>query len=290
MTRQESSRPASSNNQHVSQTREAVQLARKLDKNLVTYTLAAGAAGVGMMALTQAAEARVIATPANIVVPLNGGVIQFDINGDGVPDFGLSATNFVQTFGTGAKRHPSPPPLGGIFGGKLTAVPAQTANEVALNGSYGTKPCAAAFLGGARIGPSLPFGAGNVLMAGILGTGCAGSSFAYCNWKGTHPPHAFLGVKFTDTSGNVHFGWVRITSQQSLTTHFNATITGYAYETVPNRPITAGMTQGPVSDAGLISPEILAPKAPEAASLGMLALGAQGLSAWRKQDDEEIAA
>jgi hypothetical protein len=289
MTRQESSKPASDNDKHLKQNREPVQLTRRLDKNLVTYTLAASAAGVGMMALTQAAEARVIATPANIVVPINGGLVQFDINGDGVPDFGLSATTFVQTFGTGAKRHPSQPPLGGIFGGKLNAVPAQTANEVALNGMYGTKPCAAAMAAGARIGPSLPFGAGNVLMAGILGTGCAGSSFAYCHWKGSHPPHAFLAVKFTDTAGSVHFGWVRITAQQSLTTHFNATITGYAYETVPNMPIFAGVTHGPVKDASLIDPRILAPKAPEAASLGMLALGAPGLSAWRRQGEDGIA-
>jgi len=284
MIRQESSK------KDVMPKRQPARLAGKLDKNLLNYAVAASAAGVGMMALTQAAEARVIATPANIVVPINGGLVQFDINGDGVPDFGLSATNFANTFTGGARRRVRPP-LGGDFGGKLLAVPAQSANEVAVNGSYFGKACAADMAAGARVGPSLPFDAGAVFMAGIFGTGCAGSSFAYCNWKGTHPPHPFLAVKFTDTSGNVHYGWVRISVQQSGVTQFNATITGYAYETTPNTPIRAGVTHGPVSDASLIDPaDALAPKVPEAASLGILALGAPGLSAWRKPDEEELAA
>lgn len=294
MTRTESGQRQSSQRESsrkdVRQNREPARLARKLDNNLVTYALAASAAGVGMMALTQGAEAKVIATPANIVVPINGGLIQFDINGDGVPDFGLSATSFVNTF-TGGVRRRARPPLGGDFGGKLTAVPAQTANEVAVNGSYFGKALAADLAAGARIGPALPFDAGAILMAGIFGTGCAGSSFAYGNWKGSHPPHPFLAVKFTDTSGNVHYGWVRILVQQSDTTHFNATITGYAYETTPNMHIFAGVTHGPAGNASLSDPAgALAPKAPEAASLGALALGAPGLVAWRKHDEEELAA
>lgn len=284
MTRQESIK------RDVSPKRKPARLSGRLDKNLVSYGLAASAAGVGMMALTHPAEARVIATPANIVIPMNGGVIQFDINGDGVPDFGLSATSFVNTFGGSKGRRKGRPPLGGDFGGKLKAVPAQAANEIAVNGSYFGKALAADMAAGARIGPSLPFDAGAILMAGIFGTGCAGSSFAYGNWKGSHPPHPFLAVKFTDTSGNVHYGWVRIAVQQSDVIQFNATITGFAYETTPNKPITAGVTHGPISDASPIDPAgLLAPKAPEGASLGMLALGAPAMVAWRRQDADELA-
>jgi hypothetical protein len=281
-----------SSKKDASQKRQPARLSGKLDSNLVSYGLAATAAGVGLMALTHPAEAKVIATPANIVVPINGGVIQFDINGDGIPDFGLSATNFVNTFSGGARRQrKGRPPLGGDFGGKLMAVPAQAANEVAINGSYFGKALAADMAAGARIGPSLPFDAGPILMAGIFGTGCAGSSFAYGNWKGSHPPHPFLAVKFTDTGGNVHYGWVRISVQETSVTQFNATITGFAYETTPNMHIFAGVTHGPISDAGLTDPAgLLVPKAPETASLGMLALGAPGLVAWRKQDDDEFVA
>jgi hypothetical protein len=205
------------------------RLASKLDKDLIAYAIAAGAAGVGLMAAAPNAEARVVATPANIVVPINGGLIQFDINGDGVPDFGLSATNFFDSPGGETRKHTGKPLLGGIFGGRLFAIPAQSANGVAVNGSYFGKAAAMAFVGGAPIGPSLPFNDGMILMAGVVGTGCEGSSFAYGHWRGSHPPHEFLGVKFTDSSGNLHYGWVRIETKESNVSDFNATITGYAY-------------------------------------------------------------
>jgi hypothetical protein len=51
--------------------------------------------------MTQAAEAKVVATPAHIVIPTNGDLINFDINGDGQNDFGL------QAFGSGSPRHKS---------------------------------------------------------------------------------------------------------------------------------------------------------------------------------------
>ncbi len=96
------------------------RLTSKLDKNLVTYALAAGTAGVGMMALSQGAEAKVVASSAHIVVPVNGGLIQFDVNGDGIPDFGLSATDFVDS--CCAVRPKGRPPLGGIAGGHLKVI------------------------------------------------------------------------------------------------------------------------------------------------------------------------
>jgi hypothetical protein len=266
--------------------RHPVQLASKLDKDLIAYALAASATGIGLMSAAPNAEGRVIATPANIVVPINGGVVQFDINNDGIPDFGLSATNFFDSFG--AKRT-GKPLLGGIFGGRLFAVPAQSANGVAVNGSYFNRPAAMAFVGGAPIGPSLPFNNKNIIMAGVVGTGCEGSSFAYGHWAGTHPPHEFLGVKFTDTSGNLHYGWVRIETKESNVTDFNATITGYAYETTPNTPIKCGRTTGPVSESGLIEPSLLNSKTHQVASLGMLALGAPGLNAWKRQEEDVLA-
>ena len=46
-------------------------------------------------------------------------------------------------------------------------------------------------------------------------------------------------------------------------------LTGYAYETIPNKPIIAGKTKGP--DVVTISP----------ASLGHLAAGASAIPSWR---------
>jgi len=270
----------------ISRKREASELSRKLDKSLVTYALAASTAGVGIMALTQAAEAKIIATPAHIPIPINGGVIQFDINGDGIPDFGLSAAEFANS-STLAPQGKRRPPLGGIAAGHLNVVPAQAANEVGVLGGFEFRPFAAALPPGIQIGAGRHFDAGTILMAGIIVTGCGGSSLAYGNWKGTHPPHAYLPVKFNDAGGELHYGWVRISVTESGAIDFNATIDGYAYETVPNKPIISGATSGPVGETSFMEPaSSLKSKGTPAASLGLLALGARGLTAWRKEDNE----
>jgi hypothetical protein len=264
------------------------RLAAKLDKDLLGYALTATVAGVGAMALSSAAEAKVIATPANITVPVNGAPVQIDLNNDGVADITVSATSFFDSFG-GSVRHrdntPSKgrPLLGGIFGDHLFCS-ALTGNGIVVNGGNAIRQFAAAMNAGARIGPALPFGGGKLVMQGIFGCGC-GTTASYGNWLGSHPPHPFLGVKFTDSSGDLHYGWVRI----QITGVPHATITGYAYETIPNKPITAGVTHGPEGAANLGDPDLFAP-ASKQASLGILALGAPGFAAWRREDEEVLAA
>jgi hypothetical protein len=265
---------------NISNSQSPAQLAPKLDKDLFSYALTATVAGVGMMALTPCGEAKVIATPANIPVPINGAAVQIDLNGDGIADITVSGTSFVDTFGGGVRRHGNArPPLGGIFGDHLFCS-ALRSNGVGVNGTNALgREMAAAMAGGARVGPALPFMAGRIAMAGLMGCGC-GTTFSYGNWLGSHPPHPYLPVKFTDSEGKIHFGWVRIDVSRVP----NATITGYAYETIPNKPITAGVTHGPVSeDAKLVDPMIDS-DVPKAASLGMLALGAPSLAVWRRQE------
>jgi hypothetical protein len=62
------------------------------------------------------------------------------------------------------------------------------------------------------------------------------------------------------------------------------TITGYAYETIPNKPILAG-TAGKTSVEAQVEDNVHNPGGP---SLGMLALGAEGLALWRR--DENLSA
>jgi hypothetical protein len=50
-----------------------------------------------------------------------------------------------------------------------------------------------------------------------------------------------------------------------------ATLTGYAFETIPNKPIVTGLSGG----TDVSSTE------PEAATLGHLAAGASAIQAWR---------
>jgi hypothetical protein len=271
----------------LTQKQEPARLTGKLDKNLLAYTIAASAAGIGMMALTPAAEAEVIATQANIVIPRNGGLIEFDINKDGQMDFGLSIFSNLHTCTESqAKPHRRGPRrlLGcGPETYILRVAPVQAANEIWQAGtSFGEGPnkCAADLIGGVRIGPPRPFGTGSMVMSGLSGSS---RGFSFCPWRGGHPPKPFLGVKFVDTSGNTHYGWVRVSRTGDSTI-----ITGYAYETIPNKAIVAGVTHGSVTEAGLIDPAgEFVPNHSEPASLGMLALGAPGLAAWRRQDQDE---
>jgi hypothetical protein len=66
--------------------------------------------------------------------------------------------------------------------------------------------------------------------------------------------------------------------------YINATLTGYAYETIPNKPIIAGKTEGPY-DGTAEAPNASVPEpSSEHAMLGMLALGEPGLSIWRREE------
>jgi hypothetical protein len=68
----------------------------------------------------------------------------------------------------------------------------------------------------------------------------------------------YLGVRF-NIQGKTHFGWARLTVHDKGH-NITAVLTGYAYETVPNKAIIAGRTKGP--DVVI-----------EPATLGKLALG-----------------
>jgi hypothetical protein len=96
----------------------------------------------------------------------------------------------------------------------------------------------------------------------------------------------YLGVIFP-IHGKTHYGWARLSVQVSRKP-FQATaiLTGYAYETIPNKPIIAGQTKGLEQrnkedfDA---SDSLTIPSSPQPASLGALAMGAPGLSIWRRE-------
>jgi len=79
----------------------------------------------------------------------------------------------------------------------------------------------------------------------------------------------FVGIRFS-IKGRFHYGWARVTVKTQEKS-FSATLTGYAYETVPGKGIIAGRTKGPdVVDS-------------EPATLGHLARGASSPSDWRGQ-------
>jgi hypothetical protein len=91
-------------------------------------------------------------------------------------------------------------------------------------------------------------------------------------------------------NGKTHYGWARLSVQASKDRFtLTATLTGYAYETIPGKSIVAGKT-GPVNDGDEndFGPDasLTNPLTSQPASLGMLALGSTGLSIWRHREFE----
>lgn len=226
-----------------------------LEKKLAWYAAAAGAAGLGLLASTPAADARIVYFPANQRI-LPNTTFALDVNHDGVTDFTLSDThgcNFDYCYGD------------------LSAVPAAGNAVEGKLGFLGTQ-LASALNAGAPIGPAAPFSGQLMIRTSMGSTG---------RWLNV--TNRYLGLKF-QINGQTHFGWARLTVRVS-SARVLAALTGYAYETVPDMPIVAGKTSGAES-ATTISPNptIRERPSPATPSLGMLALGAQGLSLWRRDD------
>src|SRR5580692_10290041 len=101
--------------------RKIANLRDCVQRQLNSYALAAGAAGVGMLALAQPAEAKIVYTAAHIPIVQNGGPVELDLNHDGINDFQFSNTYYSQA----AKRRPE-----GFVQFALTVAPVQQSNRV----------------------------------------------------------------------------------------------------------------------------------------------------------------
>jgi hypothetical protein len=229
------------------------RLSDSLQRHLNAYALAASAAGVGMLASAHSAEGKVIYTPAHRWLPLNHRV-EIDLNHDGIPDFsvrrtsGVSTSTYGQRFSTtgiGATA----PRNNGIIG-----YPVGSGNSdwiaVALHSEY-------------RIGSRREFRSGRAGMAGrVRGVG---TGLWSCGGPWNNVKNRYLGLKF-GINGKLHFGWARLNESCSRNGKrgdaLRALLTGYAYETIPNKPIITGKTKGP--DVITVEP----------GSLGALAAGA----------------
>ena len=229
------------------------------------YAIAAGAAGVGMLALVQPVQGKIVYTAAhNSVLPS----INLDLNHDGIADFRLCRSdNAYRCTGTGPFRPPG-------FFSALLARPMNKLNGVVGQGSF---DFAAALVAGKPIGGKRAFPTGDSVMAAFSESGP--SSIYAGPWLNV--TKRYLGLKFV-IKGKIHYGWAR------LNVHWKypqkAILTGYAYETIPNKAIIAGATKE-VDDENQPADVSFNTNAPEPATVGMLALGAPGLSIWRRKDE-----
>ena len=99
---------------------------------------------------------------------------------------------------------------------------------------------------------------------------------SFSAWAASHP---YLGPTWTRVHGRNRYGWARLNVVWGINP--TATLTGYAYETVANKPITAGAESG--EDARVNASAEFSTPVRVSASLGHLAQGAAALNAWRRK-------
>jgi hypothetical protein len=102
-------------------------------------------------------------------------------------------------------------------------------------------------------------------MAAIKWAGSTTQSQQYGHWVNVEG--RYLGLRLR-SKGQTHYGWARlsVSSSRKDEGRITAILTGFAYETIPNKPIITGKTHG--ADDLAVRP----------ASLGALAAGSSALS------------
>jgi hypothetical protein len=217
------------------QPRRPSKLSDSLHRQLNSYALAASAAGVGALALGHPAEAKIIYTPTNVNVT-NG--LGLDLNNDGIKDFVFATSTSNPTSWVHVRPAYSKNLIWGTGGrgrsfGSASALPAGAVIRAgeALQ-VFNTQMC--------------------VAVRGKPVSGLWGSE-----------KKRYLGLTF-QINGKAHYGWARLSFSAC-----KGTLTGYAYETIPNKRIIAGKTKGR---------EVITM---EPASLGDLAAGSSAIPASR---------
>jgi hypothetical protein len=236
------------------------------DHRLKLYSAAAIAAGVGVLALAQPADAEVVITKKNLPITMGAFApvpVLIDLNHDGISDFQFSLYTFAYH----------------SFDADLTVTALNGGRVVGQPGSRGSY--ASALVRGSKIGPSAHFSSrGEAIIERSHGLFRSSHSsetrHTYGKWSGDSP-NRYLGVKFL-IQGATHYGWVRLTVN-STREAITATITAYAYETIPNKRVQVG-----VASAAASGTQAELTKSTGHPSLGMLALGAAGLAAWKREE------
>ncbi len=203
--------------------RKTANLSDSLHRQLNSYALVATASGVGMLALVQPADAKIIYTPAHVVI---GPRQAYSIAFDKVSEFKIF--NDCGTYNSG--RH-----IGYV------GVHVSTARNGVRGVTTASRHSAFRLPAGYVVGPTAPpssWGTGGVMAYNASGR------FSGKWQNGRRAVKGYLGLEFI-IKGQLHYGWARLTVRGGTAPNcFTPIVTGYAYETIPNKPITAGRTKG----------------------------------------------
>jgi hypothetical protein len=276
---------------HTSESRKTANLSESLHQQLNMYALAASAAGVSVLALAQPAEAKIVYTNAHVTLQ-NPASFAPDLNHDGIIDFYLDLHRAIRGRSHSASFlsicHRLSFSNCESFNSS-TAPNALNAIEIVANRYYRFK--ATALHAGAEIQSKARFRNKKAVLMGAGEFYATSQGRTSTQWiapwvnGGKGVKNRYLGLKFK-IKGKFHFGWARLT----VTTEkngFTAALTGYAYETIPGKAIVAGATEGADDTDKNIeqsNPAALTVPTPEPAVLGALAMGAPGLSIWRRKE------
>jgi hypothetical protein len=190
------------------------------------YAVAASAAGVSVLAVAQTAEARIVYTPAHHVIGKNG---QYGLAlNHATTDFLIS--NSSCSFGSACNSD-----RWALLG--VGAASWQSWAGNAVEASSRNPYLAVALKAGARISNARRFIRGAWMVRQFVGFSVTKTS-TFGLWNNI--TDRYLGLKFK-IKGKFHYGWARL-NVRVLKDRFaiTATLTGYAYETIPNKAIIAG--------------------------------------------------
>jgi hypothetical protein len=169
-----------------------------------------------VLALAQPSEAKIVYTPAHVAIGYGGvGSYHLDLNHDRINDFTIQATQHR---------------IGCSYG-------PGTQYDILESGATGNGAAGAslplALPPGSMIGSRYEsFGGGR----GVMAWHDWGNVFCKFrqggHWIGVI--RRYLGLKFY-IRGKAHYGWARLNVTTGWPPHLTATLTGYAYETIPGK-------------------------------------------------------
>jgi hypothetical protein len=240
------------------QSRKTFKISDALNRQLNMYAQVASAAGVSVLALAGASEAKVVYT-ATSQVTHTGFPLYIDLNHDGIKDFELRTTFYVGSSGL---------QIGLDVFGYRNIKNAVAGRHFSRSSGYFLS-AASALPAGVAIGPKGNFSVRFPFMAAehFSRFGSQYSDLGPWAGKAKGVTDRYLGLKFV-VGGEVHYGWARLSVTLGHHRQFDdvsGTLTGYAYETVPDKPIVAGQIAGQITGPDVITVQ------PE--TLGGLALG-----------------
>jgi hypothetical protein len=239
--------------------RKTATLSESIHHQLNMYAIAASTAGVSVLALVQPAEAKIIYIPLHE----QAAGVKLTLNERGRADF-----KFHAAFGS--------------TGSDFRIVPLLKSNRIS-NTTAGNELWAAALPAGVKVGGNGHFNTfGNSYSFKFMAA-CGNSTTFTCRGPWVKVKQKYLGLKVFDIQGRPHYGWARLTTDWE--NHHKMILTGYAYETIPNKAIVTGRTKG-TDDRNIeqSNPAAFNVPTPEPATLGALAMGAPGLSIWRRKE------